>query len=109
MENAITAIQATAGAVFRALDWAGLVHHLPPEKLVLMLQKLCETRYFEEKAEELYTRGLVHGTMALFIGMGTSLLEIRKETMSGQMLATIFPQWGELTKTDSISGGSSNV
>ncbi|OGN72094.1 MAG: hypothetical protein A2X25_13030 [Chloroflexi bacterium GWB2_49_20] len=37
-----------------------------------MLRKMCETRYFEEKAEELYTRGLVHGTMHLSIGMEAS-------------------------------------
>jgi pyruvate dehydrogenase E1 component alpha subunit len=37
-----------------------------------MLQKMLETRYFEEKAEELYTRGLVHGTMHLSIGMEAS-------------------------------------
>ncbi|MGE5374430.1 MAG: thiamine pyrophosphate-dependent dehydrogenase E1 component subunit alpha [Bacteroidota bacterium] len=34
-----------------------------------MLQKMCEIRYFEEKAEDLYIRGLVHGTMHLSIGM----------------------------------------
>ncbi|MGB9594319.1 MAG: thiamine pyrophosphate-dependent dehydrogenase E1 component subunit alpha [Anaerolineae bacterium] len=33
---------------------------------------MCETRYFEEKAEELYGRGLVHGTMHLSIGMEAS-------------------------------------
>src|SRR5574340_681391 len=49
-----------------------LVHTLPCEKLAWMLQKMCETRYFEEKAEELYTRGLVHGTMHLSIGMEAS-------------------------------------
>ncbi len=45
---------------------------LPREKLEWMLGKMCETRYFEEKAEELYTRGLVHGTMHLSIGMEAS-------------------------------------
>lgn len=54
------------------LDSAVLVKQLPHEKLVWMLQKMCETRYFEEKAEELYTRGLVHGTMHLSIGMEAS-------------------------------------
>ena len=49
-----------------------LVHTLPREKLGWMLQKMCETRHFEEKAEELYTRGLVHGTMHLSIGMEAS-------------------------------------
>src|SRR3989304_5082815 len=73
MENAITAIQATGGgAVFRTVDSASLAHQLPLEKLVWMLRRMCETRYFEEKAEELYTRGLVHGTMHLSIGMEAS-------------------------------------
>ncbi len=54
------------------LDSSVLVKQLPHEKLVWMLQKMCETRYFEEKAEELYTRGLVHGTMHLSIGMEAS-------------------------------------
>jgi len=42
------------------------------EKLVWMLEKMLLTRYFEENAEELYTRGLVHGTMHLSIGMEAS-------------------------------------
>jgi pyruvate dehydrogenase E1 component alpha subunit len=37
-----------------------------------MLQKMCEIRYFEEKAEELYVRGQVHGTMHLSIGQEAS-------------------------------------
>jgi pyruvate dehydrogenase E1 component alpha subunit len=48
---------------------AGLLDELPKEKLAWMLQKMCETRCFEEKAEELYIRGQVHGTMHLSIGM----------------------------------------
>ncbi len=51
------------------LETTELITKLPPEKLAWMLQKMCETRHFEEKAEELYTRGLVHGTMHLSIGM----------------------------------------
>jgi pyruvate dehydrogenase E1 component alpha subunit len=54
------------------VDTALLVYTLPYEKLAWMLQKMCETRYFEEKAEELYIRGLVHGTMHLSIGMEAS-------------------------------------
>ena len=46
-----------------------LLHELPQEKLAWMLQRMCEIRYFEEKAEDLYIRGLVHGTMHLSIGM----------------------------------------
>jgi TPP-dependent pyruvate/acetoin dehydrogenase alpha subunit len=45
---------------------------LPAEKLAWMLQKMCEIRYFEEKAEDLYVRGLVHGTMHLSIGQEAS-------------------------------------
>ncbi len=45
-----------------------LLHELPSEKLAWMLQRMCEIRYFEEKAEDLYIRGLVHGTMHLSIG-----------------------------------------
>ena len=57
MENAITAIQATGGgAVFSTVDSAGLAHQLPREKLVWMLRTMCETRYFEEKAEDWKTR-----------------------------------------------------
>jgi TPP-dependent pyruvate/acetoin dehydrogenase alpha subunit len=46
-----------------------LLKELPNEKLAWMLQRMCEIRYFEEKAEDLYVRGLVHGTMHLSIGM----------------------------------------
>ncbi|HET9910905.1 MAG TPA: thiamine pyrophosphate-dependent enzyme, partial [Anaerolineales bacterium] len=46
-----------------------LLHELPCEKLAWMLQRMCEIRYFEEKAEDLYIHGLVHGTMHLSIGM----------------------------------------
>jgi len=49
-----------------------LLEELPREKLAWMLQKMCETRYFEEKAEDLYIRGQVHGTMHLSIGMEAS-------------------------------------
>jgi pyruvate dehydrogenase E1 component alpha subunit len=45
---------------------------LPLEKLLWMLEKMLLTRYFEENAEALYTRGLVHGTMHLSIGMEAS-------------------------------------
>jgi acetoin:2,6-dichlorophenolindophenol oxidoreductase subunit alpha len=45
-----------------------LLKELPQERLVWMLQRMCEIRYFEEKAEDLYVRGLVHGTMHLSIG-----------------------------------------
>jgi TPP-dependent pyruvate/acetoin dehydrogenase alpha subunit len=49
-----------------------LLKKLPRQKLAWMLQKMCEVRYFEEKAEDLYTRGLVHGTMHLSIGQEAS-------------------------------------
>jgi acetoin:2,6-dichlorophenolindophenol oxidoreductase subunit alpha len=49
-----------------------LLKDLPFEKLAWMLQRMCEIRYFEEKAEDLYVRGLVHGTMHLSIGQEAS-------------------------------------
>ncbi len=49
-----------------------LLYELPREKLLWMLEKMLLTRYFEENAEALYTRGLVHGTMHLSIGMEAS-------------------------------------
>jgi pyruvate dehydrogenase E1 component alpha subunit len=42
------------------------------EKLLEILQRMFLTRYFEENAEALYIRGLVHGTMHLSIGMEAS-------------------------------------
>jgi pyruvate dehydrogenase E1 component alpha subunit len=45
---------------------------LTKEKLATMLSQMFMTRYFEENAEELYMRGLVHGTMHLSIGMEAS-------------------------------------
>ncbi len=56
----------------QATDQADLLKELPREKLAWMLQKMCEVRYFEEKAEDLYVRGQVHGTMHLSIGMEAS-------------------------------------
>lgn len=49
-----------------------LLARLPKEKLSWMLEKMFLTRYFEENAEALYVRGLVHGTMHLSIGMEAS-------------------------------------
>ena len=45
-----------------------LLRELPREQLSWMLETMCKIRYFEEKAEDLYVRGLVHGTMHLSIG-----------------------------------------
>lgn len=53
---------------FEQSEKRNLLIELPKEKLSWMLQKMCEIRYFEEKAEDLYIRGLVHGTMHLSIG-----------------------------------------
>ncbi len=64
-------------------DSTGLLDELPKEKLAWMLQKMCETRYFEEKAEDLYIRGQVHGTMHLSIGM---------EAASTGAIATLQPE-----------------
>jgi acetoin:2,6-dichlorophenolindophenol oxidoreductase subunit alpha len=49
-----------------------LMEKLGRDKLAWALQKMCEIRYFEEKAEDLYVRGLVHGTMHLSIGQEAS-------------------------------------
>jgi TPP-dependent pyruvate/acetoin dehydrogenase alpha subunit len=64
-----TATDPKSGLSLAVADSSQLVNELPREKLAWMLQKMCETRYFEEKAEELYIRGQVHGTMHLSIGM----------------------------------------
>jgi len=45
---------------------------LGEEKLKLMLRRMHEIRSFEEKAEELYIRGMVHGTMHLSVGQEAS-------------------------------------
>jgi pyruvate dehydrogenase E1 component alpha subunit len=55
-----------------SVDVQGLLKDLSRERLIWMLQKMCEIRYFEEKAEDLYVRGLVHGTMHLSIGQEAS-------------------------------------
>ncbi len=60
-----------------------LLQELPPERLAWMLQRMCEIRYFEEKAEDLYVRGLVHGTMHLSIG---------QEAASVGSIATLRPE-----------------
>jgi pyruvate dehydrogenase E1 component alpha subunit len=41
---------------------------LQPEHLVALLEQMERIRVFEETAEQLYTRGLIHGTMHLSIG-----------------------------------------
>src|SRR5512139_1017548 len=70
MDRPIAEVSSASG--LRQVDSASLVHSLPREKLTWMLLNMCETRYFEEKAEELYMRGLVHGTMHLSIGVEAS-------------------------------------
>lgn len=49
-----------------------ILKSLSKQKLIWMLKNMMLTRYFEENAENLYTRGLVHGTMHLSIGMEAS-------------------------------------
>jgi pyruvate dehydrogenase E1 component alpha subunit len=68
----MTGPQVETGEKSKTDNQQQLVCELPREKLAWMLQKMWETRHFEEKAEELYTRGLVHGTMHLSIGMEAS-------------------------------------
>jgi len=68
----VIAATAEADLSLEVAESSHLLEELPPERLAWMLQKMCEIRYFEEKAEELYTRGLVHGTMHLSIGQEAS-------------------------------------
>jgi TPP-dependent pyruvate/acetoin dehydrogenase alpha subunit len=65
-------VKVEAGTPAAVPDSEQLLAELPREILAWMLQKMCEIRYFEEKAEELYIRGLVHGTMHLSIGQEAS-------------------------------------
>ena len=65
------------------LTFTEIPPELTDEDLMWMLQKMCEIRYFEEKAEDLYIRGLVHGTMHLSIG---------QEASSVGSIATLDPQ-----------------
>jgi pyruvate dehydrogenase E1 component alpha subunit len=67
MENAMTVLTPEVDNV-SAPGSNRLLKELPVVKLAWMLQRMCEIRYFEEKAEDLYIRGLVHGTMHLSIG-----------------------------------------
>lgn len=41
---------------------------LSREDMLHMLELMYQIRYFEEKAEELYMRGMIHGTMHLSVG-----------------------------------------
>lgn len=66
-QNELLSATQIAGARPRSL-----IEQLGRERLVWMLEKMCQVRYFEEKAEELYARGVVHGTMHLSIGMEAS-------------------------------------
>lgn len=66
VSQVITELKITPGIRCQLLD------ELPLDKLVWMLEKMMLTRFFEENAEDLYTRGLVHGTMHLSIGMEAS-------------------------------------
>ena len=67
-----TVSEARTGPSLEIAEGSCLLEELPREKLAWMLQKMCEIRYFEEKAEDLYIRGLVHGTMHLSIGQEAS-------------------------------------
>jgi pyruvate dehydrogenase E1 component alpha subunit len=65
-------VEAPASLSLAVPEGSRLLEELPREKLAWMLQKMCEIRYFEEKAEDLYVRGLVHGTMHLSVGQEAS-------------------------------------
>ena len=49
-------------------DHAATLAELGADRAKEMLYKMCLIRAFEEKAEDLFARGLVHGTMHLSIG-----------------------------------------
>ena len=70
--TAVTKGDVGVGPSLAVADSDRLLEELSREKLAWMLRKMCESRYFEEKAEELYIRGLVHGTMHLSIGQEAS-------------------------------------
>lgn len=46
--------------------------HLSREDMLNMLELMVKIRFFEEKAEELYARGMIHGTMHLSVGQEAS-------------------------------------
>src|SRR5215207_7454408 len=62
----------TTSLTYDAAHKSALLAELPRPKLLEILRRMFLTRYFEENAESLYTRGLVHGTMHLSIGMEAS-------------------------------------
>ena len=45
---------------------------LQPDRMIELLGQMERIRVFEETAEQLYTRGLIHGTMHLSIGQEAS-------------------------------------
>ena len=49
-----------------------VLKELSQDRLIWLLRSMMLTRHFEENAENLYMRGLVHGTMHLSIGMEAS-------------------------------------
>jgi pyruvate dehydrogenase E1 component alpha subunit len=68
-----------------------IVETLGPDELKLMLQKMHTIRVFEERAEQLYAQGRVHGTMHLSIGqeataVGASTAMIRATGDAGDYL-----------------------
>jgi acetoin:2,6-dichlorophenolindophenol oxidoreductase subunit alpha len=57
-----------SAAAFEAAAPAEARDTLPPARLIDLLSQMERIRVFEETAEQLYTRGLIHGTMHLSIG-----------------------------------------
>ncbi|UCC76476.1 MAG: hypothetical protein JSW37_13380, partial [Anaerolineales bacterium] len=51
---------------------ATMTQEIPQETLLGMLSKMWQIRAFEEKAEDLFALGKVHGTMHLSIGQEAS-------------------------------------
>ena len=53
-----------------------LFNEVSKDQLSAALLKMHQIRFFEEGAEDSYTRGLIHGTMHLSIGQELSLIHI---------------------------------
>ncbi|MDZ4763955.1 MAG: thiamine pyrophosphate-dependent dehydrogenase E1 component subunit alpha [Chloroflexota bacterium] len=55
-------------STLRLEDFHEIIETLGPDELKMMLLKMHTIRLFEERAEQLYSQGRVHGTMHLSIG-----------------------------------------
>lgn len=63
-----------------------LIETLGPEALKMMLQEMHTIRAFEERAEQLYMQGKVHGTMHLSIGQEATAVGAANAMQEGDYL-----------------------